>query len=227
MIFSNLKPSSVIFFSIFSKSSLLSHSIHIRTGALSLFDFFIYSNLAISSFGQRHHKKSFNAHSLCGKLMIKYLFFPSNFILLSFTSGSLSKSKFPPLTIRTTFFPFIFSLRSFSISVERAQAGSTTIPSSLKYSNIVEQTLFSGLVKTSRLYLLHISKFLSPTLLTLAPSTKIFIFSRVVFSHFSSEFFIEFAQRGSTPIIFVFFLRASVTLIIPEISPPHHTGQII
>jgi len=119
-------------------------SSHINTGALFLLDFFKYSNLAISSFGHKQFKKSFNAQGLCGKETIKYLFNHSYFILLSLTSFNLSKSKFHQEIIMTTLFHLIVSCRSFNASVARAQAGSTTIQSSFRYSNIVEHTLFSG-----------------------------------------------------------------------------------
>jgi hypothetical protein len=74
---------------------------------------------------------------------------------------------------------------------------------------------------------LHISYPLSPTFFTLAPSTKISIFSRVVFPHKEREFFIDAAPNGSTPIIFVFFSKALVTSMIPETSHPQPIGQII
>jgi hypothetical protein len=114
------------------KLFLLFDFIQIKTGAVFLADFFKYSNLSISSFSHKHFKKSFNAQGLCGKLIKKYLFSHSNFILLSFSSGNLSKSKFHQLIIKTIVFHFILFFKSFNASVDKAQAGSTIIHSSLK-----------------------------------------------------------------------------------------------
>jgi hypothetical protein len=111
---------------------LFSVFIHIKTGAVFFADFFKYSNLSISSFSQRVDKKSFNAHGLCGNETRKYFFNHSYFKLLSFISGSLSKSKLLHDITITTFFHFISSFISFSASVANAHAGSTTIQSSFK-----------------------------------------------------------------------------------------------
>jgi hypothetical protein len=159
--------------------------------------------------------------------MIKYLFFHSYFILLSFTSGSLSKSKFHHEIITTIVFQIIFSFKSFSASVDKAQAGSTIIQSSFKYSKIVEQILFSGQATTSRLYFFAISKVFSHTFFTLAQSTNISIFSSATFCHVLSDSFIDGAQAGSTHIIFVSFFNSLVALISPETTHHHQMGQTI
>jgi len=52
----------------------------------------------------------------------------------------------------TTFFPLSLLPRDFRASDSIAQAGSRTIPSSLKNSRIVEQILFSGQEITSILF---------------------------------------------------------------------------
>jgi hypothetical protein len=91
----------------------------------------------------------------------------------------------------------------------------------------VEHTLSSGQVRIGRLYSFAISNGISHTFFTLAPSTKVFILSRAVFSHFSSESFIEAAPSGSTQIIFVFISNAFVADIIHAESHHHHTGHMI
>ncbi|MDR3151055.1 MAG: hypothetical protein LBU14_05805 [Candidatus Peribacteria bacterium] len=119
------------------------------------------------------------------------------------------------------------SFKSFSASVAKAQAGSTTIPSSFKYSKIVEHTLFSGQATTSIFSSFAILNVLSQTLATLAPSTNISILFNFVFSHFSKDFFIEAAHSGSAQIILVFLLKAFFALIIQEITHHQPIGQII
>jgi hypothetical protein len=158
---------------------------------------------------------------------MKYLLSCSYFIFLSFTSWILAKSKLLPEIIITTSFHFISFFISFSASVERAQAGSTTIPSSFRYSSIVVHTLFSGQVITGSWYSFAILKVISHTFLTLAPSTKVSISSSGVFSHFSSESFIPAAHSGSTHMIFVFFPSSFVIDIIHATSHHHHIGQMI
>jgi len=127
-----LNHNSIIFFSIFSQLFLFSVFKPIKTGAVFLADFFKYSNLSISSSSHKQFKKSFNAQGLCGKFTKKYFFSHSNFKLLSFTSGNLSKSKLDQEIITTTFFHFILFLKSFKASVANAPAGSITIQSSFK-----------------------------------------------------------------------------------------------
>jgi hypothetical protein len=77
------------------------------------------------------------------------------------------------------------------------------MPSSLKNSVIVEQTLFSGEVKISSQYFLQISNVISQTLLTAAPSTKVSILSNLITFQTSKAFFIDEAQFGSTHITLV------------------------
>jgi len=54
----------LIFSNNISKLFALSLCIHTKAGALSLLDFFKYSNLVISSLSEKKFKNSFNAHGL-------------------------------------------------------------------------------------------------------------------------------------------------------------------
>jgi hypothetical protein len=108
-----------------------------------------------------------------------------------------------------------------------AHAGSKTIPSSLRNSRIVEQIRFSGAVITSILFSLQSLKGISPTLATAAPSTKVSIFSSVVFSQTSKLCFMLAAHSGSTPIISVFLPKIFLAVITHDITPPHQIGAII
>jgi hypothetical protein len=222
-----LNHHSFIFFVISFQLLFTFVSSQINTGALFLFDFFRYSNLAISSFFHRQFKKSFKAQGLWGNETKKYLFNHSYFILLSFTSISLSKSKFHHDIITTIVFHFIFSFKSFNASVANAQAGSTTIQSSFKYSSIVEHTLFSGHLIISKSYFLAILNVFSHTLLTAAQSTNISIVSKLVFFHSSRDFLIAEAHFGSAQIILVFFDNSQVDFISQDTTHHHQIGQTI
>ncbi|MDP3380763.1 MAG: hypothetical protein Q8S84_04490 [bacterium] len=121
----------------------------------------------------------------------------------------------------------ISSFKSFNASVDNAQAGSITYQSSFRYSNIVEQTLFSGQGIISKSYSFAISYVLSHTLATLAQSTNISILSSVVFFQFLIDVFIDSAHAGSTPIILVFLSKSLVTHIIPDTTHHHQIGHIM
>ena len=127
----------------------------------------------------------------------------------------------------TTFFPLILGPRSLSASDSIAPAGSSIIPSSLRNSRMVEHTLFSGQFITSILFSLQIEKLCSQTLATDAPSIKVSIVSSVVFFPCDNDAFMLLAHSGSTQIISVFFLRAFLAEIIPEITHPQPIGQIM
>ena len=96
-------------------------------------DFFRYSNLVMSSSGPKKFKNSFRAPGLCGILRIKYFLTPLKRCDLSLTSGNRSKSKFPPVVIQTTDLPLIDCPKSCNASIERAPAGSRTIPLHLAF----------------------------------------------------------------------------------------------
>jgi hypothetical protein len=82
-------------------------------------------------------------------------------------------------------------------------------------------------VTISKLYSFAIVKVFSHSLFTAAQSTNISIESKVVFSQFLREDFIQAAQRGSAHMIFVFLFKTLVILISPDITHHHHIGHII
>ena len=127
----------------------------------------------------------------------------------------------------TIFFDLSLSQRVLSASDSIAQAGSKTIPSSLRNSSMVEHIRFSGAVMTSILFSIQSLKGISPTLATAAPSTKVSIFSSVVFSHPSKLAFILAAHSGSTPIISVCFLKIFLAVMTQDITPPPQIGATI
>jgi hypothetical protein len=114
-----------------------------------------------------------------------------------------------------------------SASIASAQAGSATIPSSLKSSSIVVETLHSGLTSTWIHSFLHISWVIVPTFATLAPSIKVEVSSIVSAPQFQRAYDIEGAHSGSTHMMVVFFLNAFFAWMIHEISPPHHIGAMM
>jgi hypothetical protein len=118
------------------------------------------------------------------------------------------------------------SFKSFKASVANAQAGSTTIQSSFKYSKIVEQTLFSGHLIISSFSFLQISKVFSHSFFTAAPSTKVSICSSSISLSCFKLSAIALAQVGSTQIIFVFGLIKFFAIICPEINHPHQIGHM-
>src|SRR5215204_4221896 len=108
-----------------------------------------------------------------------------------------------PLTIHTTFLPFISYTYSSKEAIDKAPAGSTTRASVLYNSKIVEQTFPSGTKFISSKTVLQIEYVRSPTRLTAAPSTKRSIHERVTGWPASNAAFMEGAPSGSAPIIFV------------------------
>ncbi len=89
---------------------------------------------------------------------------------------------------------------------------------------MVVQTLPSGTRTISAKLSLQISKGRSPTRLTAAPSTKLSICFKAVFSPFSIEVFIDAAPEGSTPMILVCGLNWLNTVIMPDANPPPPIG---
>jgi len=80
---------------------------------------------------------------------------------------------------------------------------------------------------TSILLSLQILNVSSHTLATAAPSTKVSMFSSVVFFQASRLVFILAAPAGSTPMISVSFWSVFLAVMSPDITHPPQIGAII
>ena len=155
----------------------------------------------MSSSGPNKFKNSFNAPGLCGIRKIRYFFKPANLWALSFTSGNLSKSKFPPDVTHTTRRPFIAWPKSCNASTAKSPAGSSTMPSIFSIFNIEMHILSSGIVITfaSPILRRRLNVF-SPILPTAAPSANVFIVSSFVGFPLISASLRQAPPRGSTKV---------------------------
>jgi hypothetical protein len=167
-----------------SKFSFLSVSIPTRAGQVCLLCFFIYSKKTISSFFHNKLKKSLKAPGLCGNLIIKYLFNHSYFKALSFTSGSLVRSKFHHESIQTTVFHLISSFTFSSQAIDNAPAGSSIIQASSIISSRYFQISHSSTSLTSSTSFLTISKVFFQGVFTATPSANTSTLSIETISHF-------------------------------------------
>ena len=141
------------------------------------------------------------------------------------TSGNRSKSKFPPVVIQTTDLPLIDCPKSCNASIERAPAGSRTIPSTFSISNIVIHTLSSGALNTlAKPIDLRVSKGLFPICPTAAPSAKVSTLSRGTGLPAINAAQSDAPPRGSINEYWELF---SKYLRTPAESPPPPTGITI